>query len=108
MARRTNIMRIINTELEKGNSFLNNKGEFVSTDVIKEELKKEYIVGLQEEKISVNLSFTDYYLSQIHRFHDVEEVKEDFQKLFAEELVVAEGATSEESTPSKEGAGESA
>lgn len=60
MAKRTNIIRIINNEIEKGNNLVKKDGSFVSGEMLKFGIKEDFIKALRAGDITPDVSFEQY------------------------------------------------
>lgn len=60
MAKRTNIVRIITNEIEKGNLYITESGNLVSEEMVTSGIKAEFIKGLNAGDIPMTVSLEDY------------------------------------------------
>lgn len=69
-----NILTTIKKEIEKGNNFLDKKGNFVSMEKIEVSLKKSYLAGLKDGSIPFSWSFEDYKWNEIENSYTMGDV----------------------------------
>ncbi len=60
MAKYTNVVRIIKKEIEKGNIYMTEKGNFVSAEYVNSNVKEQFLKDLKSEKIPFTTSFDEY------------------------------------------------
>ena len=65
MAKRTNIVRIIKNEIEKGNTIITSSGNFVSPSLVENGIKEEYIKSLRNNTIPMTTNYADYLKESI-------------------------------------------
>ena len=60
MAKYTNIIRIISKEIEKGNIYMNGKGNFISEEMVTTGIEESYVKALRNKEIPITTGFEDF------------------------------------------------
>lgn len=66
MAKRPNIIRFIVNEIEKGNQYIDNKGNFISKSETEKRAMEAYLKDMKAGKIDMSVPPTEY----VHSFTD--------------------------------------
>ena len=77
-----NIINLLNKELEKGNAFIDAKGNTLTVEKIEEQAKKEYVSTLKAGHISFDYTFKDFYASYMEKFVPVVAVLNTLDGIF--------------------------
>lgn len=99
MAKYTNVVRIIKKEIEKGNIYMTEKGNFVSADYVNSNVKEQFLKDLKSEKISFNTSFEEYAKDKTEKVVSADEV---LSKIISDFGIKTESEIVEEKTVTKE------
>ena len=99
MAKRTNIIRIIKNEIEKGNIYLCANGNLVSEEMLTSGIADEFIKGLRAGEIPVNKSLEEYTKETVGNMTKAEDFLKALYNYFT-----CEHATTKPDTPESEGA----
>lgn len=82
-----NLLTILSKELEKGNTLLDGKGNFLTEEKAKDQLKKEYIAYIKAGKIEgssrdiFELSQADYITQGLKKYYDVDVLKDKVARI---------------------------
>ena len=60
-----NIFTILQKEVEKGNTLMNSKGEFINPEKLENSMRKAYLVGLKNGSVSFKKSFDEFQQDEI-------------------------------------------
>lgn len=82
MAKRTNIIRIINDEIKKGNVYVAPNGNFVSADMLNSEILDSYKRDLTSGSIDFSVSPEQYKNDKLAQYTTASEVLSDMCKVF--------------------------
>lgn len=85
MAKRTNIVRIIKNEIEKGNKYICANGNLVSEEMVTGGIKAEFIKGLNSGEIPVNKSLEEYTKETVGNMTKAEDFLKYFDSYFDKE-----------------------
>ena len=66
MAKRTNITRIIESEIEKGNVYVIANGNFVSAEMLEKEIKDEFKKEIAKDDFDVTMSFETFKQNKLN------------------------------------------
>ena len=82
MAKRNNIIRIMLSEIEKGNIYLMKNGNAVSEEILEKDIQKDYFEGLKSGSVSGSVSFNDFKSEKLSRMIKLESVIEDMANAY--------------------------
>lgn len=74
MAKRTNIIRILNAEVIKGNNFITKNGNVVSVAMTENYIKEAFIRDLRNDVIPMTYNYEDYKASYMENYIPVDAV----------------------------------
>ena len=90
MAKRTNIVRIIKNEIEKGNKYLCANGNLVSEEMVTGGIADEFIKGLRAGTIPVTKSLEEYTKETVGNMAKAEDFLKYFDSYFDKDEPVEE------------------
>ena len=110
MAKRFNILSALEREIEKGNIYVTDTGNFVSEEVSSCNIQEEFIRALRNGEIGVDVTlaqFKEQQLDNKKNVHQLVTVVKEFLGLLSIEKVTepSENDTVETNTPSNMGGG---
>ena len=82
MAKRNNIIRIMLSEIEKGNIYLMKNGNAVSEEILEKDIQKDYFEGLKSGVVSGSVSFNDFKSEKLSNMIKLESVIEDMANAY--------------------------
>lgn len=82
MAKRTNIVRIIKNEIEKGNTIITANGNFVSPSLVENGIKEEFIKELRAGTVEVTTSFDQYKEKELGKLVKADDVLAKLKEVF--------------------------
>lgn len=62
-----NIISYIRKEAEKGNTLMDNKGNFINPEKLENSMRKSYLAGLKNGSISFEKPFAEYQQNEIEK-----------------------------------------
>ena len=74
MAKRTNVIRILTNEIERGNTIILSNGNIVSSSLVENGIKEEYIKSLRNNTIPMTTNYADYLKDAIGNTVKAEEL----------------------------------
>lgn len=82
MAKKANIIRIMQNEVTKGNIYIAGNGDMVSEDFVNKGIKDQYLKDLRDEKISYDVSFAQYKEQTVGSLLKVEDVIAEMERAY--------------------------
>ena len=84
MVKRTNIERIIASEIEKGNIYVVAGGNFVSAEMLEKEIKVEFNKAVNAPDFDINMSLATFKENKLSSMRKAEDLLKHIQNFFGE------------------------
>ena len=69
-----NIYKMIEKEIEKGNTLVSTGGDFLNADKLETSIKKSYVEALKKGEIDFNVSYPEYKESALKTYTEANEI----------------------------------
>lgn len=84
MAKRTNILRIIENEITKGNNYVVENGNFVNADMLEKEIKADFVRALNTGSLDISISFEKYKKDKLEGMKNASDLINHINNFFTE------------------------